>query len=235
MLKWLCVVSLVACGGGGDPPADGPAPDVAPSSARVIYLNRDGGSYTKGFPDNSSTNVSNVLIENQLMLPAPTVDEAEWTAFVTCVTSKFSTYNVTVTETDPGVEVHSELAVLNTPDQLGLPGTPIVALPSQGACAGSFGSLVPRAINFLVWDQAGATARCQVATQALAISFGADTVAGCTDVMTAASTCANYDALSFTDAEVACADPVGPPRECRCGLATQNSHALMFLRLGPAM
>jgi hypothetical protein len=221
---------LAACGGGGSDVPDAAIPDSPPPIARTIYLNRTGGTFTSGIT-NSSTNAMNQL-PGGITLPAATVDEAEWTAFVSCVSAKFAPYFVTVTETDPGTAIHTEVAVANTPDQLGFPGQPVVALPSSAGCTGAFGALDPRGLSFLVWDQAD-TGRCHIATAALGVSFGANTVAGCTDVMTNA-VCPNSDSLGFTDADVPCASPGGLAEPCRCGLTSQNSHSLMVLRLGLA-
>ncbi|MBA2538439.1 MAG: hypothetical protein H0V17_02285 [Deltaproteobacteria bacterium] len=103
MKQLLWSVVALGCGGGGNSPADSAAPDDStPDSGicvpdtgapTVIFLNRGGGTYTSG-PINSSANTTN-LVNQSTTIPAPTIVEADFTAFLACINDRFAPFNVT--------------------------------------------------------------------------------------------------------------------------------------------
>lgn len=230
--SWVVVGTLLAaCGGGDEPPADSVSnEDAPPKPATVVFLNRGGGSYTRG-TDNSSTNVSSIAPSN-LTIAAPTIDEADWSVVRACVDEKFAPYNVTITEVDPTTGAHTEVVVADDLDVFG-PGSGVVLLgiAPQTGCTGSFGTLLLRAIDFAAWSGLTNGARCHAIAQVIGSSFGLDHAFSCPDLMFSGNeNCGDEGTKTFTNVDVPCGELAG--RSCACGLPTQNASSHLLLRVG---
>ncbi len=222
---------LAACGGDSlaqpidATPLDAAATTDASCTARpptVVFLNRAGGTYTYGAPQDSSTNTMTIGSPGTLTLPAPTVNEDDWTAFVTCFTSKYAPFNVTVTEIDPGAAAHVELVVIDRADQIGFPDT-ATGVAGGLNCQGQVPKIEERGIVMVMWSPLAITgARCQKAAQMVGFTLGLDRAFSCADIMTWENQCGPPGDRTFVDADVPCGEVM--TRTCRCGHATQNTY-----------
>jgi hypothetical protein len=218
-------IAVAACGGSGSHQReiDAPSGDACiPTAATVVYMNRAGGAYTTG-PDDSRTNTSAVIMSN-VTLPPPTIVDADWTTVMTCVQSKFAGLNVTITDVDPGTMPHTELVVIDHPQQIGAPNGVLSLSPFN--CM-----LVTNGIPFLMWaDNLTNPSRCWTAAQTIASSFGLDHEFACPDLMTYLSNCGTFDSKTFTDVDAPCGEYSA--RACACGGTTQNSFKRLQANLG---
>lgn len=219
------VITVAACGDDG-----AKAPDAAPmvdaasadacvpgAGSRVVFLSKAGGTYSAG-PDDSTRNVTSILNATTILSP-PTVDGAEWTAFVSCVTSKFAPFGVTVTDVDPGTAQHMEVVVIDDGTKIG--HTNMVFGLAPFTCAGNEGKVYDNGIAFVMWN-VGATERCMLGAQMTGNLFGLDHSFSCPDLMTYLSSCGPSDNKTFTNMDVSCGE--FSARNCNCGKATQNSY-----------
>ena len=223
-LVFLTGCTLYFDSGHDDPPITTP-PDPPSCEAHPIYLSRIGGVY-QGGSDDSSQNVSSILTSTVDIAP-PAVDQAEWDAFVACVSDKFAPFAITVTELDPGAQTHTELVAINRGSEIGV--TDQAGGLAPVACEGTSGKVFDRGVVFFAWAAIPAADRRAFGTQVIAESLGLDDVTECHDVMSSGTTCGPPDAKTFMDADLAC---IGPT--CRCGEVTQNSFAELTAKFGPA-
>jgi hypothetical protein len=210
---------LVAC---GDPSpvfdAAPVGPDAcAPAAPHLVYLNRGGGTFIKGAVDDSSTNVS-TMIAADVTLPPPSVDDVDWIRFVECVGSKFAAFAVEFTEQDPGTAAHTQLVVIDDAAQIGAP--PGFYNWFTRTCG-----VVERAIPFVMWS-APAVDRCWLAAQVVGMSFGLETTAGCTDVMSS-SVCGSSEDKTFVDGGLC-----QPNIHCFCGPDGASSRTRLTEQVG---
>ena len=234
---WWVVMALASCGDDGtkamvDAPKaiDAPAmPDACVAgnpAAHVVFLNKAGGAYTMG-PDDSRTNKTAILSSDKT-LGAPTVDAAEWTSFVTCVTSKFSPFAVTITDVDPGTAPHMELVVVDNAQTIGFQSG-VFGIAPQG-CEGTDGKVFDNGIAFLMWNS-GVTERCMTGSQMVGNLFGLDHAFACPDIMTYLGGCGPSENKTFTNVDVPCGE--FQARNCTCGKPTQNSVRTLQKIAGP--
>ena len=196
-------------------------PVAAAGAPMIIYMNREGGTYTPGY-NNSSTNSSTIVRGTSVISPWQVSDEA-WEQVMSCVTYQFSPFNVIVTDEDPGAVAHVESVVAGYPQDIGMQGAAGV---SPFTC-----SVLDRSIVFTFAELFGGNYRmvCEVVAQEVAHSFGLDHEYLCSDPMTYLSGCGLKE---FQDVDAPCGEY--SQRQCSCGGSTQNSVKVMLDRLGPA-
>ena len=151
--------------------------EAAPGK-RVLFMNRNGGTYRPG-RNNSSTNVSSIPTAVST-LPPYEGSEADWNEIMTCMKAQYAPFNIEVTDVDPGNVPHVESVMSGRPEMIGMgPGTGGVA-PVAGDC-----SIIERAIVY-TFTQVYNRARdeCETAAQETAHAFGLDHEFECTDPMT---------------------------------------------------
>lgn len=252
-MRGVWFVVMVGCGGGRavptdatdgaaiDAPIDAPIdatdapPDACvPTGAKVIFLNRGGGTYTPGADDDSSMNVSQILQGfgiPSVTVPPPIVEEATWGSFVDCVRSKFAAFNVVITDADPGAGPHTELLVLERSEDFGIGGDRDCLGVFQ--CDGAVGMFQPRAIPLLVWNGVTQPAdRCWLAARVIANSFGVDHRLECGNLMSfVAGDCGPTADKTFEAPAGSCGEFA--PRPCFCPTMPPPATKLL-LELGPA-
>lgn len=219
--------ALAGCGDDGAAPTD--AADRA--NPTTIFLNREGGSYTRGQPANSSTNTTPLVVSP--VLSPPVITDPDWNTFVACVRAKFERFNVVVTEQDPGAIAHTEVVVIGLGHEIGQPDQFLNA--TSPTCA-TDGPQFGHGIAFLMWSASGNISdahRCIAASDGIGLSLGLDRVLSCPDVMGLDESCGPVADKVFTDMDVACGDNV--PRGCRCGggAIMQNSFRYLLDLAGP--
>ena len=119
----LCILAAVLVAGTGDARAQ-----------LTIYLNRNGGTYTPGEPNDSQTNVSSVP-DQPVTIPAWDVDDTSWNEVLSCVQDLFSPFGAVVTDADPGTNQHTEVVMGGLPGQLGLDPNAAGVSPFRTDCS----------------------------------------------------------------------------------------------------
>jgi hypothetical protein len=232
----IAVGLLVACGGddGGGTPIDAPtnpvdaAVDAMDSDAfngatRILFLNRNGGTYTIGANDSVANTQS--FSTNPVTAPAYPFGDPEWIATRDCVAALFAPFNVNVVDVDPGAVDHVEILITTTPQTFGLSSGVGGVAPADATC-----TLLERGFAPVFATQFGQTDTrgvCEVAASMAGIIYGLDWAMHCPDVMTYMSGCGDK---AFRDVTAMCGE--FQARQCRCGGTTQNSYRLLLGRLG---
>ncbi len=90
------------------------------AAARVVWLNRQGGSFTVGSNTNSATNVvtSRIFSGGSFVIP-PLSTNFNWTTIVACVKEQFKPYNVRFVETEPTSGKYVQAIVGGTGEEIG--------------------------------------------------------------------------------------------------------------------
>ncbi len=198
-----------------------PPPVVLDHAApTVFYLNKSGGTYVPGNND-SRTNRSTIVSQTRT-IPAWNVSAAGWQQVMTCMTTMFWRWNVTITDVDPGNVPHYELVVAGRPQDVGMQAG--VGGVSPFSCG-----VIGNSIVFTFAEVYGTDYRsvCETNAQEVAHSFGLDHSRLCQDPMTYLSGCGDK---SFQNVASACGEYSN--RQCQCGGSTQNSVTLLDQRLG---
>jgi hypothetical protein len=199
-----------------------PASAAPVAHAQVtIYLNRDGGVFTPGEPNDSRSNVSSVP-DTPVDLPAWDGDDTAWGEVVSCVRDLFAPFDAEITDVDPSTESHFEVVVGGLPQQLGLDANAAGVSPFRTDC-----SIINNSIVFVFPDVLDDNRRiCEAIAQEVAHSFGLDHEYLCEDPMTYLTGCGDKRFL-FRDA--ICGELSA--RECKCS-RSQNSARMLLERLG---
>ncbi|HEU5060725.1 MAG TPA: hypothetical protein VFU21_29545, partial [Kofleriaceae bacterium] len=187
----------------------------------TVYLNRNGGTYSPGEPNNSRTNVSSVP-DTPVSIAAWEVDDAVFGEVFGCVQDLFAPFGVVAVDVDPGDSDHVEAVLGGLPGQLGLDPNAAGVSPFRTDC-----SVIENSIVFIFPDVlADARLVCEAVAQEVAHSIGLDHQYLCEDPMTYLTGCGEK---KFLFRESICGEL--EPRDCKC-TRTQNSARLLLDRLG---
>ena len=187
----------------------------------TVYLNKGGGTFSPGEPNDSRTNVSSVP-DSPVSIPAWEVDETVWSDVLTCVQDLFAPFGVVATDVDPGDSDHIEAVLGGLPGQVGLDPNAAGVSPFRTDC-----SVIDNSIVFIFPDVlADPRLVCEAVAQEVAHSIGLDHQYLCEDPMTYLTGCGEKKFL-FRDS--ICGEL--EPRDCKC-TRTQNSARLLLDRLG---
>jgi hypothetical protein len=201
----------------------GPPGDIvmAAGEPRIIYMNKDGGTYTPGYNDSSQNRSS--IVNSTRTVPAWNVSASGWEYVLSCVQDVFSEFNVIVTDQDPGNVTHVESVVAGHPNHIGMQNG--VGGVSPFSCG-----MIEKSIVFTFAQVYGNNYQeiCHTAAQEIAHSYGLDHEYLCSDPMTYLGGCGKK---SFQDVNAPCGEY--SQRQCQCGGSTQNSVQLLLQRLGP--
>jgi hypothetical protein len=208
-----------------DPPDAGSCP-----GGKLIYLNRVGGTFTKG-PDDSSSNVASI-VSGPLTVDPPNLPDAQWTALKSCLATMVAPFRITLTEVDPGTAPHREMVFVGNWAATGFSNNFTGVAPS--ACVTPAADALSRGVLLINPKPFGSQtqALCESAGQTLANSFGLDAELHCPDVTSNIFSCGV--AKSFVDITVPCGDTEGSPHPCRCGGTEQNSYQWLVKMAGAA-
>ncbi len=195
-------------------------PTAAPMH-RILYVNFDGGTYSPG-SNNSSTNRSSIVSGTSTI--SPWGSSSARAAVLDCVRDRFSPFNITVTDVDPGSTIHIEAVTAGRPQDVGM-GSGVGGV-SPFSCG-----IIERSIVFNFAEVYGSSyiSLCHTVAQEAAHSFGLDHEYLCEDPMTYLNGCG---AKHFQDVNAQCGEYSA--RSCQCGGSTQNSFQKMLAALGPA-
>jgi hypothetical protein len=195
---------------------------VARADTVTVYLNRDGGNFTPGEPNDSRTNISSVP-DRTVAVPAFGGSDQTWQELVSCVGDLFSPFDIAVTDEDPGDASHLEAVIGGDPTSFGLLPTVAGVSPFLSNCG-----IIDDSIVFIFPSVVGDDPRrlCETVAQEVAHSFGLDHEYLCADPMTYLTGCGDKQ---FLFQESICGE--FEPRDCKC-TRTQNSAQLLLERVG---
>jgi len=202
------------------PPDEPTVGDKAIGETRVVFLNRRGGTYTRG-SNNSSSNVSSIPSAASVTIPAYEGSEADWQSLVSCVRSQYTRFNVQITDVDPAAATHIETVVGGTSSLLGYASN--VGGVSPFNCG-----VISRSIAF-VFSRAYGSVRgeCEAVAHEVGHSLGLEHEYLCQDPMTYLSGCGSK---TFQDVAAQCG--TSSAVACQCGAATQNTVQKLLSNVG---
>src|SRR6185312_14891039 len=130
-----------------------PPTEVAPATAayNTIFLNRcASGCAVKPGTNDDRVDTSDIVHASHVLTAFPYGDDA-WKSVVSCVRDTFSSFNVQITDVDPGTASHFEIMIGGSPTDLGFQSN--VGGVSSNGCGQTY---IPNALVFdfaKVWSQ----------------------------------------------------------------------------------
>lgn len=230
-MRWglLALLAAAALGCGGDDDGGGPGSDGGPGgdctppagAAAIVYLNRDGATFTPG-PESSIDNTTVVVDEETVFAPHPFGD-GNWNALAGCVRAGLAPFHIDVVEEDPGAVDHTEIVFTTSWSD---PGTASI---SAFSCAA-----YPRGAAFIFGDLFDETAwqpECDLALQQFGVvAGGLDHSYDCRDYMSYLRS--GCDGKEWVDEPLPCGEL--QERACMCDRPSQNSFQILLDIFGPA-
>jgi hypothetical protein len=235
-----------------------PPTEVAPATApyNVIYLNRcaSGCTVKKGTND-SRADSSDIVGSGVHAMPAFPYGDAAWASVVSCVRDTFESFNVQITDVDPGSANHFEIMIAGRSTDVGIPNPQggIIGGVSANGCGQTY---IPNALVFdfaAAWSQSLTNCGpaciedvCSTAAQEIGHSFGMDHSHNAADPMTYF----NFNTRRYFQNEADpcgsdCTNGTGPMGNACSGAdsqvhaccvnrgSTQNSYATLTSLFGP--
>jgi hypothetical protein len=191
-----------------------------------VYLNRDGGWFTPGKPNDARANVSSVL-RGTVYAPPWEVSDDTWDEVVSCVRDLFAPFAIQIQTEDPGSVPHFECVVTGAqPGEFGLADDVAGVSPFWSDCSVVENSIVYVFPEVLANDGRRA---CETIAQEVAHSLGLEHAFACEDPMTYIDGCGNK---RFQFRELPCGE--WSERPCKCRPAGQSSVKDLLERLGPS-
>ena len=211
------------CGGDDDAARDGGADCTPPDgAAAILYLNRDGATFTRG-PESSVDDTTLVVEEETVFAPHPFGD-SNWRSLVGCIESALSAFHIDLVEEDPGAVDHTEIVFSTT--WSASPGTASISAFSCGS--------YPRGTAFVFSDHFAESdwqGECELALQQFGtVAGGLDHSFDCRDYMSYLES--GCDSKDWVDEPLPCGEL--QERACMCDRAAQNSFQILLATFGPA-
>ena len=195
---------------------------AATTAPRLVFLNRAGGTYTPG--RNNSTNNTSSIPKRNVRVAAYEGTNDDWSKVVACVKDQFASYNVTITDQDPGAAAHIEAVVGDGPQALDLDAG--VGGISPFTCG-----VIERSIVYVFSKVLrGVQSECEVIAHEVGHSLGLEHEYLCEDPMTYLHGCGEK---TFQDRPAQCGTYSAVA--CECGKPTQNTVEKLLANVGPAI
>ena len=234
LLLAVLTAAAFACGGdddGGSGGGDGGSgggedggPDCTPPAgeAAIVYLNRDGATYTQG-PEDTVDNTTLVVEEEEFVFEPHPYGDGNWNSMTACIRAGLSRFHIDVVEEDPGAVDHTEIVFSTTWLDTA------VASISAFSC-----NSYRRAPAFIFGDlfaESDWQSECDLALQQFGVvAAGLDHSFECRDYMSYLNS--GCDGKEWVDEPLPCGEL--EERDCKCDRASQNSYQIILERFGPA-
>jgi len=203
------------------PATAAPSTPLANAVPRILYLNRNGGTYSPSNQNDSSQNQSSIP-DYTTTIASWSVSDSSWNQVVDCVSELYARWNLTVVDTDPGSVAHVEVVVGGQPGDLNLP-------TGVGGISPFNCNVIERSIAFVFAQayQNNLRGICEAIAHEAGHSFGLEHEFLCKDPMTYLYGCGDK---TFQDSEESCG--TGAAEACECGSQQQNTVTILFDHLG---
>ena len=200
--------------------------------SRIIYLNREGAEL-RGGPDDSSINVSSVVVgspNQRARLPAFAGTPERWKQIVSCIRDKFAPFDVRVVEQRPMGEDYAMVMLGGSASDLGFNATDGHKHSHATGLAPFNGENIANAVVFVFTRtlREAVKGSCEAAGMEVAHAYGLDHARHCKDLMTYLPNCGPR---AFLDKDLPCGEHAD--RACEGKLASQNSYRRLMTLLGP--
>jgi hypothetical protein len=219
------ILGLAACSDSASTPPDAnslhrDAAACDPNSAATVYVNFDGATYSHGL-DDARANTAGPIDTMRVLAPWPHANAAD---IVACVQEGLAPFNINVTTTDPGSQLHHEIVM--TTSYWGPNGDHTRSISTQ-VCGN-----VTNSVAFVFGDKTGPNTKsaCHDALSQFALNaVGLDHAIDCHDWMhnDIDEPCGPH---SWTTTPSECGDT--EPRACECGGMFQISMNKMRAKFG---
>lgn len=226
-----------ACGTPQVAPSIDPVAIPAPPAVglRTLYLNRNGGTYTRGGQTNSSTGVVNgQIIGGGQTVTIPPLDNStfNWTQISTCVRTHFQKYNVRVVETKPTSGDFVEAVVGGDGSEIGFGGGQLFGI----AAADNFCNVTERGVAFNFSETHAQVPRrneelCATIAHEVGHLLALEHEQLPQDILSYVLI-ADSGTKAFVDQASGCGTSPQDPSGCTCGGATTNSHGRLVQFIG---
>lgn len=199
---------------------------IAPAckGSNIIFLNRNGGTYSNG-ADDSRTNTSSIAQGTATLVPW-NMTAVQWAQILTETRQIFADFDVEIVDADPGAVAHLEIVLTGSPSTDLGPNLGGVLSISPGDCSADINK-----IGF-IFEPTGSppTPIPGLIAPNAALSLGLSYTDKCPDIMSYSYDCVTANP-TFNDTLLTCGQT--GPQPCRCSTATnQNSKQEMLTRLG---
>ncbi|MDX2093458.1 MAG: Ig-like domain-containing protein [Kofleriaceae bacterium] len=210
---------------------------LAPGAQRVVYLNKNGGTYMVGpVQTNALTNAVNTIVSyggssrSAVIPPLPT--GFNWPEIVTCVKDYYKAFDIRFVETEPTEGPFIEAVVGGDGSEVGYPaGAGLLGI----AAADNFCGVTETGVAFNFAEAHGGSSRNRELCATIAHEVGHllalehETLA--TDIMSYVPV-TQAASKSFVDQFSACGTYPNQPQQCTCTSSQQNSYQRLTSYVG---
>ena len=211
-------------GDGGSADSDGGGGDCTPPDrpAAIVYLNRDGATFTRG-PESSVDNTTLVVEEEEFVFEPHPFGDNNWSSLAGCFRAGLSPFHIDVVEEDPGPADHTEIVFSTT-----WLDTNVASISAFSCASFQRGTAFLFSANFAESDWQG---ECDLALQQWGVvAGGLDHSYDCRDYMSYLDS--GCDGKDWVDEPLPCGEL--EERDCMCERPSQNSFQLLRDVFGPA-
>lgn len=211
---------------------------AAPGAQRVVYLNRNGGTYniTQAATD-SMTNIASVRVSAtgtaRMATIAPLASSFDWPMVATCIKNHFKSVDVRFVETEPTSGPFVEAVVGGNGSELGFPASSgILGIAS----ADNFCDVTEAGICFSFAEAHGGSSRnaelCTTVAHEIGHLLALEHEVLATDLMSYVPVTSQPN-KGFQNQASACGTYPQQPQNCSCSSSQQNSFNRLQTYVGP--
>ena len=192
------------------------------AAARVVWLNRAGGTYTGGPNTNSATNaVSSGIFGSRTFTVPPMSTQFDWNALVACVKVHYKPYNVRFVESKPASGKYVQAVVGGTGDEIGAGGGLLGIAAADNFCGVTEAGIAFSFSEAHVGISRQTDELCATIAHEIGHVLSLEHEVLGPDTMSYV-TIADSNTKSFVSAESACGTEPRQPSDCTCPTTSAN-------------